>query len=1381
MSGQLVYSDNSYTSPQAGYIFTTWDKLNISDINNIQISFIVKVTGVINGWASIFHISNNGKNEEGPGSRNPGIWITTLNNDPNQGCLHVSIVPQGGGNVWNNVPILIKQYYDTSVDIIISNKILKVYYNGSLVLSNSLGSSILVQPSRDVPVYVKDPWYGDVVSHNDPQKGLIHTGSNDNYMIKSLKISSFTTGITQTIGKYKMFFQDTFTTLPCQVLYNSKNNTPKPPVWADLNIKSIQNFQIGFTIKVTALPNAWSNIVHITNNNSNYVNIGDRVPGIWINNEGQGDRIYMHVATSSTAGSNNTYDFFIDKNGTDSKNNPKPFSPFERNILISWFNNRLFFSLDGNFISCNGCNGPPSAGFLINGVLTEPIPDALVYIKDPWHGPDNPKYQIKDLIFSENLNVGVQNIVRNSVLTYFPGSIDINRPDYTQLVGGTKIGKWSELNIDSIQNLQISFQLYVKSLPTYWGSIVHITNNNQDGWADPLPNGQRIPAIWINANGQNPYLLIVTSSKNNPNNNISYPLTAKSTFSPFTVDVKLLWTNNTLFVSFNGVYQNVNGFPGDGLFIEPTANAIVYAKDPFYNNSTNDSTYAIKNLSFSKINDVSYSNNSVVYSPRTYTVLRPNNKLCQWSKLGISFNSNMIVIFNINITSIKSYSRSIFKITPNDTSGTPLPSVSINPDSTQLLIINSTNSGSTTNKNESFITNNSIRLNTNTLVKIIFNGKNVSVYLNSLLDSNITPRTGLLSNPTSNSNVLVKGSDSSLDGIDNSYTIQSLTFSQLSPMSYLNYQHQGCYDDDPTGSTRVIPIDSVTVQPTIVINSIKDCARAAAITKADTFAMQRSTVPIVSYIQNKDTDYGGNDITYMDIPFGKNPVKKTVNGTQYVTYDASNDQCKEKCDNMNGCVAYTVNKYNTGSDNIMRGCWFKNRATNSQPLAQVDTFVKQQTSGNVNKCYLGNPEGTPAVDYKKFSANRQPNTDKCQTADPIFGGENVNQVYAKVGTNNIMYETADGIPKPGFLFKRWGELNIKSIANMSVSFIIRINQKYDKFRSIFRITNTENDCCNPGDRVPGLWIHPNSLLLYLTVDTQARSNNDIYSSQPLELNRITRVDIVFNKQNIKLFYTPSFDGKWGSTSLIDTRSFNSDFIEPLPTAGVYITDKYYNPIGFDLNNVTFIDTLNNMVCGTNNFCVGYEPDSNIYCYGDKKGCLWNSIPNSCNSDNDCRSMYDINSNKYTDGNSPKCPITDGSWRADACPNNYSKTIQQLPALTNPEFSKIPSETDIPTTDASVNYGQKYDNVNNENNQYSSTEPVNMPSKMDDILNNINNANANNVNNVREGFKNDESFIDSELNKYNYGNYYLLIMILIIIIVFAIIFFTLKPIGKKRSK
>ena len=89
-----------------------------------------------------------------------------------------------------------------------------------------------------------------------------------------------------------------------------------------------------------------------------------------------------------------------------------------------------------------------------------------------------------------------------------------------------------------------------------------------------------------------------------------------------------------------------------------------------------------------------------------------------------------------------------------------------------------------------------------------------------------------------------------------------------------------------------------------------------------------------------------------------------------------------------------------------------------------------------------------------------------------------------------------------------------------------------------------------------------------------------------------------------------------------------------------------------------------MKCGSNHFCLGFEPDHKVYCYGSNAGCLWGQ--NTCTADKDC-SKYSTSSAKYTDGDTPQCGKNMG-WRQDACPDPYA--VAPAPVAVAPTFNAI---------------------------------------------------------------------------------------------------------------
>lgn len=82
-------------------------------------------------------------------------------------------------------------------------------------------------------------------------------------------------------------------------------------------------------------------------------------------------------------------------------------------------------------------------------------------------------------------------------------------------------------------------------------------------------------------------------------------------------------------------------------------------------------------------------------------------------------------------------------------------------------------------------------------------------------------------------------------------------------------------------------------------------------------------------------------------------------------------------------------------------------------------------------------------------------------------------------------------------------------------------------------------------------------------------------------------------------------------------------------------------------------TNTNIKCGSNKFCIGFEPDNKVYCYGSSGACLWGQ--GDCVTDQDCKNKYSSTSPKYTDGTVLSCSnkFSPQDWRIpDACPDIF---------------------------------------------------------------------------------------------------------------------------------
>ena len=228
--------------------------------------------------------------------------------------------------------------------------------------------------------------------------------------------------------------------------------------------------------------------------------------------------------------------------------------------------------------------------------------------------------------------------------------------------------------------------------------------------------------------------------------------------------------------------------------------------------------------------------------------------------------------------------------------------------------------------------------------------------------------------------------------------------------------------------------------------------------------------------------------------------------------------------------------------------------------------------------------------------------------------------------------------------KKWTELNIDTNLNMFVEFNIIITNLSPDWRNIFHFTNNNDG----GIRVPASWIAPNDTYLSYCNSTVDNMGNWV-ATPAIGLNKETHIVITFYNGTVNIYF---------NSVLKSTQKINGELIKANNQTILYICGSSYQADnGFKIKNLTFGNLSDSLKCGTNKFCVGYEPDDKVYCYGSTGGCLWGG--NTCNTDNDCRVKYNITSPKYTDGDQPNCTGPSGWRNPDACPEIYNRNLNNI--------------------------------------------------------------------------------------------------------------------------
>jgi hypothetical protein len=138
---------------------------------------------------------------------------------------------------------------------------------------------------------------------------------------------------------------------------------------------------------------------------------------------------------------------------------------------------------------------------------------------------------------------------------------------------------------------------------------------------------------------------------------------------------------------------------------------------------------------------------------------------------------------------------------------------------------------------------------------------------------------------------------------------------------------------------------------------------------------------------------------------------------------------------------------------------------------------------------------------------------------------------------------------------KWKDLNINSNSNMSISFLLYISNTYNNWRNIFHISNNNNDCCIIGDRVPGLWIYPESTRLLLVNDIKKINNNkhvgansDVSTNDGIRLNRDCFITMTWSNTTVSIYE---------NGLLKASKDYKLPLIAAIPEASFYIGDPWY--------------------------------------------------------------------------------------------------------------------------------------------------------------------------------------------------------------------------------
>jgi len=164
-------------------------------------------------------------------------------------------------------------------------------------------------------------------------------------------------------------------------------------------------------------------------------------------------------------------------------------------------------------------------------------------------------------------------------------------------------------------------------------------------------------------------------------------------------------------------------------------------------------------------------------------------------------------------------------------------------------------------------------------------------------------------------------------------------------------------------------------------------------------------------------------------------------------------------------------------------------------------------------------------------------------------------------TKNIYYTMTQSTSA-----QKWSISKIRNSAKMSISFWIIISETNPNWRSIFHVSNQNIDCCNSGNRVPAMWIWPNTTGFAISHSTS--TNGNIYPdlAYQVPLNTGVFLTIVFDSTTMVLY---------ANAISQETYTYPSPLISATSDASFYIgADPWYSTVGgFQIKNLSLYNNV----------------------------------------------------------------------------------------------------------------------------------------------------------------------------------------------------------------
>jgi hypothetical protein len=252
-------------------------------------------------------------------------------------------------------------------------------------------------------------------------------------------------------------------------------------------------------------------------------------------------------------------------------------------------------------------------------------------------------------------------------------------------------------------------------------------------------------------------------------------------------------------------------------------------------------------------------------------------------------------------------------------------------------------------------------------------------------------------------------------------------------------------------------------------------------------------------------------------------------------------------------------------------------AADKAPFALCDNSQVKwvNTAGVYSGGYPANANGVGVdntkrnLDQAKLACAANPN---CKAVTCASGGTSsctlrASEDYKASPSNEDSYKMeVSSVPEligaGGLLVKNTKVGEVQASKNYEVSFVLTPHHTLSGWTNIFHFTQTGNNCCNQGDRIPAVWFFSDTTRLHVRSSQQSNGNGGCDTNDQLPIGQATKVDIRVENDKLQVFF--------GGNLACETNPFSSptDFSVP-QTLQVWASDPWYTASGATLSHLTY--------------------------------------------------------------------------------------------------------------------------------------------------------------------------------------------------------------------